>query len=50
MVDIGPALRKMAWGYAGDVHAAQSKTVATPMVILGVDITGPRIQAAPVGS
>ncbi len=31
-------------------YAAQSKTVATEMDILGVDITGPRIQEAPVGS
>jgi len=31
-------------------YAAQSKTEATEMVILGVDITGPRIQVAPVGS
>ena len=50
MVDIGPALRKMAWGYAGDVHAAQSKTGATESVNLGVDITRPRTQVAPVGS
>ncbi len=50
MVDIGSALRKMAWGYAGDVHAAQSKAGATGSVNLGVDITGPRTQVAPVGS
>ncbi len=31
-------------------YAAQSKTVATEIVILGEDITGPRIQVAPVGS
>ena len=31
-------------------YAAQSKTVATEIVILGVDITGPCIQVAPVGS
>ena len=31
-------------------YAAQSKAVATEKVILGVDITGPRIQEAPVGS
>ncbi len=31
-------------------YAAQSKTEATEMVILGVDITGPRTQAAPAGS
>ena len=31
-------------------HAAQSKTVATEMVILGVDEAGIRTQVAPVGS
>ena len=31
-------------------YAAQSKAAATETVILGVDITGPRIQVAPVGS
>ncbi len=32
------------------VHAAQSKAVTTPIVILGVDVAGTRIQVAPVGS
>lgn len=31
-------------------YAAQSKTVTTEIVILGVDTTGPRTQVAPVGS
>ena len=31
-------------------YAAQSKAVATPIVILGVDVAGIRIQVAPVGS
>ncbi len=31
-------------------YAAQSKAVATETATLGVDITGPRSQAAPVGS
>ena len=31
-------------------YAAQSKTVATEIVILGVDVAGIRIQVAPVGS
>ncbi len=35
-------------GILGD--AAQSKAVATPIVILGVDVAGIRIQVAPVGS
>ncbi len=32
------------------MHAAQRKAVATEIVILGVDTTGPRSQGAPVGS
>ena len=32
------------------LYAAQSKTVATEIVNLGADITGPRTQVAPVGS
>ncbi len=31
-------------------HAAQSKTVATPTVTLGVDVAGIRSQVVPVGS
>ncbi len=31
-------------------HAAQSKAASAQIVTLGVDITGPRIQAAPVSS
>ncbi len=31
-------------------HAAQSNAGATEIVTLGVDITGPRTQVAPVGS
>ncbi len=31
-------------------YAAQSKAVATPSVILGVDVAGTRTQVAPVGS
>ncbi len=31
-------------------YAAQSKAVTTPIVILGVDVAGTRIQVAPVGS
>ena len=50
MVDIGSALRKMAWGYAGDVHAAQSKADATPRVTLSVDVAGIRVQETPGSS
>ncbi len=32
------------------MYTAQSKAEATEMVILGVDMAGPRIQVAPVGS
>ncbi len=31
-------------------YAAQSKTVATPIAILGIDVAGIRSQVAPVGS
>ncbi len=31
-------------------YAAQSKAATTERVILGIDIAGPRIQGAPVGS
>ena len=35
---------------SGWPYAAQSKAVATPIVVLGVDAAGRRTQVAPVGS
>ncbi len=43
-------MNKNAKMFISSRYAAQSKTEATEMVILGEDTTGPRIQVAPVGS